>query len=115
MPASAPTIMPHNSFGSATVSARSSQAVICTLQSVHVNSALMLQRMHGSSSSLGTSPKSSGSYWQSNGVSSDAEDVRSSSSANGSMPHLEVCQSLVLPPQLGPGIAHALLQSQHHL
>ena len=67
-----------------------------------------MQRMHGSSSSLGTSPKSSGSYWQSNGVSSDAEDVRSSSSANGSMPHLEVRGSLVLPAQLGLGMTHAL-------
>ena len=82
---------------------------------MRVNFALMLQRMHGSSSSLGTSPKSSGSYWQSNGVSSDAEDVRSSSSANGSMPHLEVCGSLVPPAQLGTGMTHALLQLQYHL
>ena len=85
---------------------------------MHVSIALVVQRMHGSSSSLGTSPKSSGSYWQSNGISSDAEDVRSSSSANGSMPHLEVRQSLVahlLPAQVGIGMAHTLLKSQQHL
>ena len=79
-----------------------------TLCPAHLRTALIMQRMHGSSSSLGTSPKSSGSYWQSNGVSSDAEDVRSSSSANGSMPHLEVRGSLVLPAQLGLGMTHAL-------
>lgn len=69
----------------------------------------IVQRMHGSSSSLGASPKSSGSYWQSNGISSDAEEMRSSSSANGSMPHLEVRYRLVLSASLGTGVAHALV------
>ncbi len=51
-----------------------------------------MQRLDGSSSSLGASPKSSSGYLHSNSLSSDVEDLQSPSSANGSLPHLEVGQ-----------------------
>ena len=51
-----------------------------------------MQRLGGSSSSLGASPKSSSSYLHSNSLSSDVEDLQSPSSANGSLTHLEVGQ-----------------------
>lgn len=53
---------------------------------------MVLQQLHGSSSSLGASPKSSSGYLHSASLSSDVEDVHSPSSTNGSLTHLEVSQ-----------------------
>ncbi len=53
---------------------------------------MLMQRLDGSSSSLGASPKSSSGYLHSNSLSSDVEDLQSPSSANGSLTHLEVGQ-----------------------
>ena len=91
--------------GTASVLVVLSQATTGTL----MIGACIVQRMHGSASSLRASPKSSGSYLQSNGISSDAEEMRSSSSTNGSMPHLEVNYRMVLPAPLGTGVPHALV------
>ena len=58
---------------------------------------LLMQRLDGSSSSLGASPKSSSGYLHSNSLSSDVEDLQSPSSANGSLTHLEVGHSHGIP------------------